>query len=113
VLAPDRAAVERHLGQAAPAALRDLYADRATSFYARPITVAAPTGADGQKWHIATFEPADAEGTESDHFGIPPRAFCFAKTTFGDAYYVEFGPRRDDGPVSALYHDGGDQCPRR
>ena len=35
--------------------------------------------------HIATFEPADAEGTESDRFGILPRAFCFAKTKFGDA----------------------------
>ena len=41
-------------------------------------------------------------------FGIPPRAFCFAKTKFGDPYDVELGPRRDDGPVSVLYHDGGD-----
>ena len=65
-------------------------------------------GADDQEWHRATFEPADAEGTESDHFGIPPRAFCFAKTKFGDSHYVEFGPRRDDVPVSVLYHDGGD-----
>jgi hypothetical protein len=107
VLAPDWAAVERRLGQAAPAVLRDLYTDR-DLLLSPPITVAAPTGAGGQEYHIATFQPADAEGTESDHFGIPASAFCFATTKFGDPYYVEFRPRREDGPVSVLYHDGGD-----
>ena len=53
------------------------------------------------------FESTDLEGAESDDVGIPPRAFCFAKPKFRDAYYVEFEPHQTTGPCPC-YITGGD-----
>ena len=100
LLEPDWPAVERQLARQPPAVLRRLYADHALLLSA-PLIVAAPDA----EWPIECFHPADARG---DHFSVPAGAFCFAASGFGDPYYVEFGARGEDGPVSVHYHDGGD-----
>lgn len=104
MLAPDWPAVERQLARRAPAVLHRLYGDQALLLSA-PLTVTGPPDAIDTEWHIESFHPADGRG---DHFWVPAGAFCFATTGFGDPYYVECGPRAEDGPVSVHYHDGGD-----
>jgi hypothetical protein len=103
LLEPDWPAVERQLARRPPAVLRQLYADHALLLSA-PLVVTAPDAVDAE-WPIECFHPADARG---DHCPVPTGAFCFATTGFGDPYYVEFGARGEDGPVSVHYHDGGD-----
>ena len=104
LLAPDWPAVERQLGRPAPAVLRELYADHAL-LRGTPFIVSGSETDGEAAWHIHSFQPADGRG---DHFEIPPGAFCFAMTEFGDPYYVELAAGSDDGPVSLGYHDGGD-----
>jgi hypothetical protein len=104
LLAPDWPAVEQQLGRPAPAVLRELYADHGL-LQSTPFGVIGPATDGEADWDIHSFQPADGRG---DYFEIPPGAFCFATTVFGDPYYVEFAAGRDDGPVSLRYHDGGD-----
>ncbi len=104
LLAPDWPAVERQLGRRVPAVLHRLFADHALLLSA-PLTVTGRPGASDTEWDIETFHPADGR---ADHFPVPAGAFCFATTGFGDPYYVELGPRGEDGPVAVHYHDGGD-----
>jgi len=104
LLTPDWPAVERQLGRRTPEVLRRLYTDQ-TLLLSAPLTITGPPDTSDTEWHIECFHPADGRG---EHFWVPSGAFCFATTGFGDPYYIEAGPRGEDGPVSVHYHDGGD-----
>ena len=110
VLAPDWPAVEQRLGRQVPTVLRELYSDRELLMSA-PLIVTGQLDGVESEWDIATFQPADAEATLVGQRGLPPIAFCFATTVFGDSYYLAIDRTGEDGPVYRNYHDGGDVVP--
>lgn len=110
LLEPDWAAVERHLGGSAPAALRALYEDTAL-IERTDVVVHDPrpeTAASDAEWDVGHFEPAGDEQPDwPAELGLPPNAFCFAWTRSGDPYlFLPSGRLDGDGPVKLALHDG-------
>ena len=99
ILKPDWALYERHLQRPAPAALRELYADR------RMVTDGGLNC--GDKHIIGTFEALNETGLLDTQdqlgFGIIP----LATSDCGDPIYLRPGPSESD-IVYITYHDGGD-----
>jgi hypothetical protein len=99
ILRPDWEFYERHLQRPAPAALRELYANREL--------VTALSLAYSDDDGISTFEPLDEQGLldarDQAGFDVVP----FATSDCGDPIYLKPG-RSEADTVFITYHDGGD-----
>jgi hypothetical protein len=99
LLRPDWAFYERQLQRPAPAALRELYADRA-------LVTAQDLDYSEEEW-ISTFEPLDEQGLLDTRPWLGFEAVAIATTGFGDPVYLRPGASEAD-TVYVTHHDGGD-----
>jgi hypothetical protein len=96
---PDWEFYERHLQRPAPAALRELYADRAL------LTAPALDYDDGEV--INTFGALDERGLLDTREWLGFDAVAIATSDFGDPIYLRPG-RSEPDTVYITHHDGGD-----
>jgi hypothetical protein len=99
ILSPDWTFYERHLQRPAPAALRELYADRAL------VTARGLDYSDLEL--ITTFEALDARGLLDTSPWLGFEAVAIATGQFGDPIYLKPGGSEGDA-VYITHHDGGD-----
>ncbi len=96
---PDWKFYERHLQRRAPAALRELYAERDL--------VTASDLAYSDTCVISTFEPLDEQGLVDAREQVGHEVVPFAVSDCGDPIYLRPGAAERD-TVYITYHDGGD-----
>lgn len=96
---PDWEFYERHLQRPPPAALRELYADRAL------LTAPALDYDDGGV--INTFGALDQQGLLDTREWLGFDVVAIATSDFGDPIYLRPGPSEPD-TVYITHHDGGD-----
>jgi hypothetical protein len=99
ILRPDWECVERHLQRAVPAAMRDLYSDRAL--------VTSQDLPYSMDYSISTFEALDEQAITDAVAWLGVEAVAFATTDTGDAIYLRSGSAEAD-TVYLTHHDGGD-----
>jgi hypothetical protein len=99
LLDPDWEFYERHLLRPAPAALRDLFADRRL--------IVAQDIDCGEDDFICTFNPIDEQGLIDNRPWLGFDAVAIATTDSGDPIYLRPGAAESDA-VYITYHDGGD-----
>ncbi len=99
LLNPDWQCVEQHLGRPAPAALREMYADRGF------ITRHDLQWSD--EYAISSFEPLDAQAMAAAKEWLGFAAVAIATTDLGDTVYLRCGASERD-TVYITHHDGGD-----
>jgi hypothetical protein len=95
---PDWEFYERHLQRPAPAALRELYADRA-------LLTASLDYDEGEV--INTFNPLDEQGLLDTGEWLGFDVVATATSDFGDPIYLRPG-RAEPDTVYITHHDGGD-----
>ena len=99
ILRPDWTFYERHLVRPAPAALRDLYADR---------TLVTSQGLEySDLEYITTFDALDEQGLLDARPWLGFDAVPIATGQFGDPIYLRPGPSEID-VLYITHHDGGD-----
>ena len=96
LLRPDWEFYERHLQRPAPAALRELYADRAL------VTTCGLAYGKGDA--ISTFNPLDEEGLLDTRDLVGSDVVPFATSDCGDPIYLRPGAAESDR-VYIAYHD--------
>src|SRR5687767_12221008 len=99
ILRPDWAFYERHLQRPAPAALRELYADRVL------VTAQGLDYTDAEQ--ISTFEALDEKGLLETRPWLGFDAVAIATSDLGDPIYLRPGASEAD-TVYITHHDGGD-----
>lgn len=99
LLQPDWEFYERHLQRSAPAALRQLFADR------KLVTMQGLEGNNG--CDINEFQPIDEDGLTEIPGPNGLEVVAIATNEFGDAIYLRPGASEND-VVYVTYHDGGD-----
>jgi hypothetical protein len=97
---PDLALLERHFSHALPETLTRLYGNKEELANCEFEVVPPDGGTQAEPWHVAFYEPADAESLRHT-FHDPGKYFAFANDGFGNVYMVD--PREADPPV--LFHD--------